>query len=227
MEKYEDLNSCKVKFDKISNMKLKIEQNEMIKNEKNAKQEIQTNNTLKLNENHENNNVKEENKQKAISISFASKNPRGRPQTRVNNNNQIKVCKHEIAHNKLKADQNLKKIESKNTLEYFLSETGGTQASSNTNKLNNNDNMSNIQTETFNFYNDSKINDSVISKDLEMNSDFNIGIFKSNIINQNARIIINNKKRVSLKDLMFYFEKYRSANIHQEILHKIIAKSNS
>jgi hypothetical protein len=209
-------------------MKLKIEQNEIIKNEK------LNNINLENNLSNEEKTAKEANKEKTddkdvikaktgISINFTNKNPRGRPQTRVRDNSQYKVCKNAISDNKIKASENIKKIESKITLDYFLSEAGGTTQNSTTNKFN--DNLSNIHTETFNMNNDSKLNESFQTKEFDINNnEFTLGIYKSNTTSQNPRLQIGNKRRILLKDYMYYLEKNRSSSIHQSILHKIMTK---
>lgn len=212
-------------------MKLKIEQNEIIKNEKLNNINLESNNinndekTTK-DVTKEKNDEKESKNKNGISISFTNKNPRGRPQTRVRDNSQYKVCKNAITDNKIKANENIKKIESKITLDYFLSEAGGAPQNSNVNKFN--DNTSTFHTEVYNVNNDSKLNESFQSKDFDINNnEITVGIYRSNTINQNQKIPVGNKRRILLKDYMFYLEKNRSNSIHQSILHKILTKLHS
>ena len=193
-------------------MKLKLEQAEVIKAEKqNQEQNNQENKEDLLGSN----------KKGGISISFANKNPRGRP-TRVKNLTQDKICKTEIAHNKLKANENNIKNNQINTLDFFMnSET----APSSKLQLQLNETSSNINAETFNLLENSKLESE--NKELDSN-DINIAVFKSNIIHANPKYSLGgSKKKVTLKDYMFYLEKNRTLNIHQTILHKILAKINN
>lgn len=251
MEKYEDLNSCKVKYDMILKMNLKATQNEMLKNEAQAKLQQMASNEAKLMNQTTNEQINNTNdtsksaikdtiindsknnsveKKPKVSISFANKNPRGRPQTRAKNNSQFKVCKNEIAYSKMKENDNIKKIETRNTLEYFLNETNNNTINTQNNLFANqsrlNDNLSNVQTETVNMY-DSKVNESILSKEIELNNELNINVFNSHIVPFNNKIPNTHKKRITLKDYMLYLEKSRRSTVHQNILHKIISKLNN
>lgn len=218
MEKYEDLNSCKIKFDKITQMKVKFEQSEekttkpvdAANTEKDKEKEDVIPNASTVEE-----SVASKPNVNSISLSFRSSNPRGRPRSRHRQSKQMKVCKQEIAHNKVKADQMAKKTESKNTLDYFMSNM-------NNNMTSKPDNQSITHDQG-----ESKINESVFSAGLENSntSDINIGVFNSHEVFKNPKANIP-KRTIILKDLLFYLEKNKSISLHQLILYKLVTKIN-
>lgn len=230
LERYEDLSSCKIRFDKISSMKLKIEENESLKNNvtkqkdgATLKNEINalSSSALKLNEAADNKSVDTTKLEtgsnvKSLKITFNQSNPRGRPRSRHRDSKQMKACKQEIQHNKAKADQRIKKTESKNTLAYFLNEqnqlTSKHSSSAPGNEVGGNE----------------MISDPYYLKDQENSnpSEIHMSVFKSNIISNNNKENTGLRKNISLKDLMFYLERNKQTYTHQIILYKLISKLN-
>lgn len=230
LEKYEDLSSCKVKFDKISSMKLKIEENESLKNngtkQKDGvalKNEISalSSSAIKLNEVADNKSVdttklETSSNIKSLKITFNQSNPRGRPRSRHRDSKQMKACKQEIQHNKAKADQRIKKTESKHTLAYFLNEQNQSATKHTSNAQGNDIGGAEMMPDTF------------FMKDQENSnpSEVHVSVFKSNIISNNNKENTGLRKNISLKDLMFYLERNKQTYTHQIILYKLISKLN-
>lgn len=258
LDKYESLNSCKIKFDKISKMKIKIEEQEFNNNKKIVNKECKnsidnkTNTKLDLNENNNpdiilsntyNNKSKLKNVRN-VKLCFSSSNPRGRPKTSQNDSKQMKACKQEIAHNKVRADQLARKTEHKDTLDYLLNQ----ETSNNLNKTNSNAFKKTTKTtsEDQSCFNNNQFNISIASRetnnkiihnantessilinDTTNNSDITLAIYNSNIVHENIKILTSAKRNITLKDLMFHLEKYKQTCFNQYLLNKIISKINN
>ena len=194
LEKYEELSACKKRFDKVTAMKLKEEPNTI--------NNISTNDSLF--------NPEQPN---SISISFNLSNPRGRPKNKAKDNKKIKECRKGIIQMKHKAEQNQKKVESINTLNYFLSDKPT---------------MKETQSYSNNEGADSKMDfgfmDSV-DPNMKTNEIY-LSTYRRNQIAENPKVNLGMRKVISLKDLMFYLERNKQTAYHQIVLYKLITKLN-
>lgn len=161
----------------------------------------------------EENDDNTDNPNKSISISFNLSNPRGRPKTRHRDSKKMKACKQDMVQMKMKAEQHIKKAESKNTLEYFLSEKNQVR-----------ENQSIINNELLN---ESKATESIYNENEAINvNDIYITVFKSNELSDNPKVNFGLRKVIGLKDMMFYLERNRLTACHHIILYKLISKIN-
>ena len=96
------------------------------------------------------------------------------------------------------------------------------EMTSNMNESQHNNNFNNINNETH-----TKLSDLSKSENpaIESNELF-LTVYKSNIPNENAKTTPDVKRRITLKDLIFYLEGNLKTPLHNFILHKAILKLN-
>jgi len=202
IDHYEELKSCKNRVEKISTIKNKIDQAAEIKEKDKEKLNLT---------NPQNQKVK----------------------TRKRDNQYMKLCKKEFEKTKLKEDKNRQKKESLNTLEFFLDKSK--QKSESTFKGVDSEMTSNINenqtvNQNINIIMETNTKNSELSKNENAieaaTEEIKLTVYKSHIPNENVKSFPDIKRRITLKDLIFYLEENKKNNTQNFILHKAILKLN-
>lgn len=199
LEQYEELISCKERFDKKvkriilgkqleSQINNKSADNSNINPEEDA--EGQINSTSK----------------NTVTINFANKNPRGRPQTRLKDSSQLKMVRKENTHLKLKESEYNRKLRTEDTLDFFAKKT-----KANTHEISEFDDQISRQGDFFN---------NIDNKDDSNSKDINLIIHTRGKYNLSFPI----QYKITLKDYYAYLEKKVKYTYQQKILLKVFAK---
>lgn len=199
LERYHDLHMKKLKYEKFSLFKNKIE-------------EITT--------------LKE--KEKAANVKTQAVEGT-KPRTRKRESSLIKSFRNNIAKTQKKDELDQQKKDTLNTLDAFLDNKPRNVYPSNLSAPRYDVEMTSNIAESQNLEMCSKFSE--VSKSEhpigvnELN-EVNMNIFKSNVPSQNTKIFTPVKRRITLKDLIFYLEAERRTPLQNLILHRAVLKLN-
>ncbi len=235
LEEYEELNLKKMRQEKVSMYKSKLE--EISQQKERDREELTMNMNVNMNLNM---NMKSGANDKSTNANTAD-SKKVKPRVRKRDT-MLKSVKNTLAKSQKRDEMAKHKKETQNTLETFLdsrprySTLGGSMGPSNLH-TNMHSNMSQSQAEMVSNVDQSHNMESYtkfseISKSevpVEANgNDINLTIFKYYQPNQNQKFTLpsNVKRRITLKDLISYLEGQRKTPLQNLILHKAVMKLN-